>query len=65
MNSPGVAARLRQWLSVKTVIKIAICYSVLQVTVLRALYVNFIGSILFNTSIKNLVKAGGTGVHWT
>ena len=33
MDSSGVATRLREWLSVKNVIKITIRYSVLQVTV--------------------------------
>ena len=47
MDSSGVATRLRQWLSVKTVIKIAIHYSDLKVTVLQVLYDNFIGSFLF------------------
>ena len=47
VDSPGVAPRLRQWLSVKTVIKTTIRFSVLQNTVLQIFYDNFIGSFLF------------------
>ena len=68
-NSPGVGARLRQYQSIKTVLKITIRYSVLQFTVLLAFHDNFMGSFLLFFAIRTrsrlLVQSNPQGVHQT
>ena len=66
-NSPVVASRLRQWQSVKTVIKITLRYSVLRVAVLLVFHDNFMEAFyfffVFWTHSSLLVQSNPQGVY--